>query len=98
MYVSTGKLLKPMDLEVYHLPLIIIPLATIWYHTKKLSENNKSMRSSNDAGGGSSAQLNSSVSEVFERSADNSSKSLTTTKCMNSLQTQSSSVMKHRME
>ncbi len=79
-YVSTGKLLKPVDLEVSHLPPTVIPLATIRYHAKKLSENNMSTRSSNDAGGGSSGQLNSSIHEVFERSADNLSKSLTTAK------------------
>ena len=45
---------------------------------KKLSENNTSTRSSDDAGGGSSGQLNSGISEVFERSADDLSKSLTT--------------------
>ncbi len=97
-YVSTEKLLKLADLEVSHLPPTVIPLATICYYAKKLSENNTSMRSSNDAGGGSSGRVNSGISEVFERSADNLSKSLTTAKCVNSLQTQSSSVMKHRME
>jgi hypothetical protein len=59
-----------------------------------------SMRSSNDAGVGSSAQLNSSISKVFERSTDNCSKSHTTAK-MHELMVstaQSSSVIKHRME
>ncbi len=79
-YVSTGKLLKPVDLEVSHLPLTVISLATICYHAKKLSENNTSTRSSNDAGGGSSGWLNSGISEVFERSADDLSKLLTTAK------------------
>ncbi len=79
-YVSTGKLLKLADLEVSHLPPTVIPLATICYHAKKLSESNTSTRSSNDAGGGSSGWLNSGISEVFERSADDLSKSLTTAK------------------
>ncbi len=79
-YVSTGKLLKPADLEVSHLPPTVIPQATIRYHAKKLSENNTSTRSSNDAGGGSSGWLNSGISKVFERSADDLSKSLTTAK------------------
>jgi hypothetical protein len=52
-YVSTGKLMKLADLEVSHLPPTVIPSATIRYHAKKLSENNRSTRSSNDAGGGS---------------------------------------------
>ncbi len=79
-YVSTGKLLKPADLEVSHLPPTVIPLATIRYHINKLSENNTSTRSSNDAGGGSSGWHNSGISKVFERSADNLSKFLTTAK------------------
>jgi hypothetical protein len=79
-YVSTGKLLKLADLEVSHLPPTVIPSASICYHAKKLSENNTSMRSSNDAGGGSSGWLNSGISKVFERRADNLSKSLTTAK------------------
>jgi hypothetical protein len=80
VYVSTGKVLKPLDLEVSHLPPIVFALATICYHAKKLSEHNTSMRSSNDARGGSSARPKSSISKVFERSAVNSSKALTTTK------------------
>jgi hypothetical protein len=79
-YVSTGKLLKPVDLVVSHLPPTVIPLATICYHAKKLSENNTSTRSSNDAGGGSSGWLNSGISKIFERSGDNLSKSFTTAK------------------
>ncbi len=79
-YVSTGKLLKPGDLEVSCLPPTVIPLATICHHAKKLSENNMSTRSSNDAGGGSSGRLNSGISKVFEMSANNLSKSLTPAK------------------
>ncbi len=63
-----------------HLPPTVIPLATIRYHANKLSENNTSTRSSNDAGGRSFGWLNSSICKVFERSTDNLSKSLTTAK------------------
>jgi hypothetical protein len=80
VYVSTGQLLKPADLEMSNLPLTVIPPALIRYHAKKLRENNTSMRISNDAGDGSSGRLNSGMSKVFQRRADDLSKSLTTAK------------------
>ncbi len=83
-----------------HLPLIVIPPAKIRCHAKKLSENNMSTRSSNDARGGSFAWLNSSISKGFElREVLMTAVSLSLwQKYMNSLQIQSSSVTKHRME
>jgi hypothetical protein len=80
VYVSTGKLLKPADLAMSHLPSTVIPPATIRYHAKKLSENNTSTTRSNDAGGGFSGRIHSGISEVFQRHADDFSKSLTTAK------------------
>ena len=80
MYVSTGKLLKVVDLEMPHLPSTVIPPATICYHAENLSENNTSTTSNYDAGGGFSGRLNSGISKVFQRRADNLSKSLTTAK------------------
>jgi hypothetical protein len=64
VYVSTGKLLKPADLAMSHLPSTVIPPATIRYHAKKLSENNTSTRTSSNhnTGGGSSGRLNSGIS------------------------------------
>jgi hypothetical protein len=37
-YVSTGKLLKPVDLEVSHLPPTVISLASICYQKFKKAE------------------------------------------------------------
>ncbi len=42
MYASTGKLLNAAYLAMSHLPSTVIPLATICYHTKKLSADNLS--------------------------------------------------------
>jgi hypothetical protein len=97
VYVSTGKLLKLADLEVSHLPLTVIPLATICYHTKKLSEKNTSTRIMMLGVGLLVSLIPAKARFLREVLTILVSLSLLQ-KCVNSLQTQSSSMMKHRIE